>query len=61
MEEDDDPPPRKSLEDIMAGLEQSRADADAGRTVALETVLAELDASIAEMEMLQAGKVAGVD
>ena len=43
------PPPQSWLD----ALERGRADIAAGRTYALEDVLAELDASIAEMEAEQ--------
>ena len=47
---DDDAPPMPSLAELQARLARSDADIAAGRTVSLESVLAELDASIAAME-----------
>ena len=49
-----DEPPRLTLAEIMASLERSRADVEAGRTVPFETVMAELDASIARIEARRA-------
>ena len=55
----DDHPPRRSLAAITASLEQSQADLDAGRVVPMDTVLADLDASIERMEARRAVKAKG--
>jgi hypothetical protein len=51
-----DESPRPSLAELQAALDRSLADVAAGRTVPMETVLAELDASIARMERRRAAK-----
>ncbi len=51
-------PPRPTLAELSAQLEQSRADVAAGRTRPLDQVLAEMRAELAMMEREQAGNAA---
>jgi hypothetical protein len=51
-----DEPPRPTLAELMAALARSRDDVAAGRIVPGETVMAGLDACLAEMEGQQARK-----
>jgi hypothetical protein len=55
MDPNDEPSP-VSHTDLQAMLEESRADVAAGRTVPLDTVLAELRESVARMEQRRATK-----
>jgi hypothetical protein len=51
-----DNPPMPTLAELKARLARSEADLAAGRTVSLESVLSDLDASIERIERGQAGK-----